>query len=554
VILDEPAGVNLSAFAFHAGGRKFAVAHAAGDVSVYAVDAGRLRPLAVGTVRAIAFHPSDDRLAIACGKVLQIFDSNTGAESKRLRPESTDDIACIAWHPDGRRVAVGCGSRMHVFDADSAVEILPAWESRADLFEIAFNHAGDRLLSRDRSMQTVLWDVASREPLLPTPQELSPHLTFSPDDRSVGVSRLKRGGGKVQVWRVAGGNELRVLDDPADRTEMFMGGAMDSSRIFATGSVGGTLVSFFDTGSGEKLATVSVSAHANRPFAFDPMTGGWITGGTRGVMLWPLRSEPGRPASLRVGPPQPILSGPGDALWGYSAASRNGRALAISDVNSGFIVDRDGGPRRTLGPHPGLWDCAISPDGKWIATFSGGPEGPPVRLWDGRYGHRVEGLPLNGSRWWAVFSPDGRWLATHDDSESQVWRIGSWKEPVRSLAGAVVFSPDGKILAVNDVIGCVRLVKTESGDEVARVTGPERSAYWPQCFTPDGTKLIAMGDGLCMWDLRLIRTQLQAMGFDWDWPPFPPAVPDTRGRLHLTVDTGIVPQGETGATSPRPPE
>jgi WD40 repeat protein len=335
---------------------------------------------------------------------------------------------------------------------------------------------------------------------------------------------------------------------------MLMGGAMDSSRIFATGSVGGTLVSFFDTESGERLATISVPANANRPFAFDDGAGGWITGGTRGVMLWPLRPEPGRPASLRVGPPQPIVQGPGHALWGYSAASKNGRILAISDVTRGFVVDRDSdGPPRTLGPHPGLWDCAISPDGKWIATFSGGLEDPPVRIWDGRDGSHVAYLPLNGSRWWAAFSPDGRWLATHDDSESQLWKIGSWNDPVRSWAGAAVFSPDGKLMAVNDVVGCVRLVKTQSGDEVARVSGPERSTYWPERFTPDGTKLIAMGDGLCMWDLRLIREDLKAMGLDWDWPPFPAAIPDTRGRLHLTVETGMAPQDQsTAATRPSP--
>jgi hypothetical protein len=78
--------------------------------------------------------------------------------------------------------------------------------------------------------------------------------------------------------------------------------------------------------------------------------------------------------------------------------------------------------------------------------------------------------------------------------------------------------------------------------------------YYPQCFTPDGTKLIVMGDGLCVWDLRLIREQLLAMGLDWDWPPFPPAVPDPRGRLHLTVDTGTPAKAGGSAASPRPQE
>jgi hypothetical protein len=57
-----------------------------------------------------------------------------------------------------------------------------------------------------------------------------------------------------------------------------------------------------------------------------------------------------------------------------------------------------------------------------------------------------------------------------------------------------------------------------------------------------------------MWDLRLIREQLRDRGLDWDWPPFPPAVPDTRGRLRLTVDTGMLEQGSVAAPpGPREP-
>jgi hypothetical protein len=55
-----------------------------------------------------------------------------------------------------------------------------------------------------------------------------------------------------------------------------------------------------------------------------------------------------------------------------------------------------------------------------------------------------------------------------------------------------------------------------------------------------------------MWDLRLIREQLRDRGLDWDWPPFPPAVPDTRGRLRLTVDTGMAAQEGSEAAAPRP--
>jgi WD40 repeat protein len=607
VILDEPAGVNPFAFSFHAGGRKFAVGHPAGGVSVYDVDSGLLRRLpGVGMVKGLAFHPRDDRLALACGDVVQIFDCNTWLESKRLRPgQPTKTIGCIAWHPDGRRVAAGCVNRIHMFDADSAAEILPPWANRANVDTIVFNHSGDRLLTWDWSMQTVVWDVTTRLPLLSTPEELKPNATFSADDQLVGFSRVSRDKGKIQVWRIASGRELRVVDNPADRMEVLQGGVMDdSSRILAIGSVGAELLCFFDVESGEKLATVSVPADAARPFAFDSIDGGWLTSGSRGVMLWRLRPVPGRPASFRVGPPellhpsvatavaaprpedritapagpltqaprrpepgraellpaappQPLDSGIGGSLWGDSGAAKKGRVLAISDLTTTLLISRDGDqPPLTLKLQGRLRASAISPDGKWVATCTIGSEGPStsVRIWNGRNGRHVKDLPLTGIAWWAVFSPDGKWLVTFNRIESQLWKIGSWAEPVRSWPGSCAFAPDGKLMAVNDVIGSVSLVKTESGEEVARLGGPERSKYWPQCFTPDGTRLIAMGDGLCVWDLRLIRQQLQEMGLDWKLPPLPVAGAGTPRRISLTVDTGMPAPGGAGAASTRPQE
>jgi WD40 repeat protein len=230
----------------------------------------------------------------------------------------------------------------------------------------------------------------------------------------------------------------------------------------------------------------------------------------------------------------------------------------MADMTSATLVDRElTHPPLKLGLQGRLRACEVSPDGKWVVTCTVGSDGSskPVRIWGGKDGRPVADLPLSGSTWWASFSPDGQWLATYDESESQLWKVGSWSEPVRSWEGSVLFSPDGKRMAVNDVVGSVRLVEIESGDEVARFTGPERNKYWPQCFTPDGTRLIALGQGLCVWDFRLIRGQLSAMGLDWDpkhWPPFPKAVPDPRGRLRLIVDTGTSLRADSAITSPRP--
>jgi WD40 repeat protein len=528
VILDEPAGVNASAFAFHAGGRKCAFARVAGGVTVFDLDTGRGQLLPADGVVALAFHPTDGRLAIACADVVWIFDSHTGRKFNPLRPaRSTDGVKCIAWHPLGRCVAMGVGSSIRLFDADSVAEVMPAWANRAVIESITFTHSGDQLLSWDGSQQTVLWEVASGLQLLTTPRVLEMNSTFSGDDRFVGFSR---GEGKARVWRFESGRELRVLDNPdaAHRLDSLYGPVMDGTgRVFAAGSVGGERLSFFDTETGEELARISVPADSARLFAFDPTACGWLTGGTRGVMLWPLRSAPGLHASLRVGPPQSLRAGAGAPL--------------------------------ALGPQGRMWPSGVSPNGKWVAACTDESEGPSkrLRIWNGRDGRAIADLPLARGPWQAEFSADSQWLTAYDRKEAaQVWKVGSWDKPAWSFtAGRISLSPDGRLMAVNDVIGCVRLLKTASGEEVARLTGPEQHVYWPQCFTPDGTKLIAMGQGLCVWDLRLIREQLRAMGLDWDhkdWPPFPPAVADARGLLRLTVDTGTSAQEGPRAATLRP--
>lgn len=47
---------------------------------------------------------------------------------------------------------------------------------------------------------------------------------------------------------------------------------------------------------------------------------------------------------------------------------------------------------------------------------------------------------------------------------------------------------------------------------------------WAPTFTPDGARLIGVGNGkgVHVWDLRLIRRHLAEMGLDWDAPPYPP--------------------------------
>jgi tetratricopeptide (TPR) repeat protein len=90
--------------------------------------------------------------------------------------------------------------------------------------------------------------------------------------------------------------------------------------------------------------------------------------------------------------------------------------------------------------------------------------------------------------------------------------------------------------------GAIRLVRPESGRELARLEAPEQTQLLPCCFTPDGTQLIALGRenrALHVWDLRLIRKGLTRLGLDWDAPPYPDAGPADLRPLEVIVNLGL---------------
>jgi WD40 repeat protein len=487
----------------------------------------------------LAFHPRDDRLAVACHNVVQLFDSDSGEELPALRHPA--EVTSLAWHPDGRRLATGCSDRkIHLWDTQSAVEVMPPWPGHmVDGIVVAFNHAGDRMISSDWGLQTRLWDTATGRMLLTFPGNLG--FQFSPDDSLLGCGIS---GNDVKVSQLATGRELRVLR----RRQAGSGENIHSPVVHADGrtlAVGtADWLCFFDLSNGEELASIRLrSPNSGRPIFFAPpsvsteggkpseQSGGWITGGQAGLLFWPARSDPTHPEVMSIGLAQRLVSDV-PAFSEGASASADGRVIAIPQGDSTRLLYRDRpGQQVQLGPQYDVRFSAVSPDGSWVVTCSHWSDGrsASVRVWDADDGQPVKELPLHGSTA-ARFSPDGRWLMTCGTTGCRLWAAGTWQE-VRRLSGHnetghAAFSPDSRLTAICDVFNLIRLVETSTGREVARLTGPEPMWYVPACFTPDGTRLIAISSGntaIYVWDLRLIRQQLKELGLDWDWDEFPPA-------------------------------
>jgi serine/threonine protein kinase/WD40 repeat protein len=568
VVLDECAGVRESALAFDATGRYLAVGHPDRSVSVYEADNGRRVqrfPLKVAA-QIVAFHPRDDRLAVACGNAVRIFEVRSGKEVQELRhPKGVAWISGLAWHPDGRRLATAADdSLIHIWDAAHGVEVMTPWAEHGIGTVIAFNHVGDRLISSGWSGRTSVWDVETGQSLLTSLSSIG--LNFSSDDQVLG---FRSQGANLQLWRLAPARELYMMRRRhSDGLEHFYAPALlhDGSVVAATcqnSSDSLTIwMNFFDFATGEELASVPLNNKEDNEIRLFSSTNGFFTAGTGGLLFWPIRSiaatspdhhlegkaaERGGLAGdvLQVGPPRRLA--PTMTFAGLGVSQGN-NVLALPQKNGAVVLNRSVPGRQTfLGPQYDVRNCAVSPDGRWAVTCSHWWDGraSTARIWDAKSGRLVHDLLLKGSCT-PGFSPDGRWLGV-TEGEMHLWEVETWKEKLRLPGGRFAFSPDSRLIALGDVPATIRLLDLQSGREIARLTGPEATWYFPESFSRDGTRLIATDAGdkaIYVWDLRAIRAELKSMELDWDWPEFPPATESgaSRSMVAVKVDPGFLRQ------------
>jgi serine/threonine protein kinase/WD40 repeat protein len=545
--MDVSEGMHLYALSFHADGR-LAIGHADGRISVYDLGTKELlqRWKIERAPNTLAFHPTDNRLAAACKDSVRLFDADTGKESARFQLPQIDTWSWgLAWHPDGRVLAATSEDRkIHLWDTQTSAEIAASLEGHnAPGIFMAFNHKGDRLISVSLDRQARLWNSVTGRLLLTIPGTYGTQ--FSSDDSLIG---LERSGTKLRLWRLADGRELRTIRRPtAGHTETIYAPVLDAEdrALAAASNVG---LGFFDFESGKELAFIK-NLTGVFPKSFDPADG-WMTHSSRNALLWPVRRDPSQVNHLHVGPPRLLAA----TVNAGADATMDGRFRIFPQGDRALVLDREHpGQTVEIGDLHDVRNCAISRDGKWVATCSWFWDGrtKSVRIWEPDWeilkARHVVDLSVEGGAY-AAFSPDGKWLATYGGGHGpnvlawapycQVWEVGTWRAGKR-FKNHFCWNADGRLLAVHDERNVIRLVQPDSGKEVFRLTGPDAREYAAGCLTQDGANVIATvsdNSALYVWDLRLIRNQLRELGMDWEWPEFAPLTP--RSPVTIAVDPG----------------
>jgi tetratricopeptide (TPR) repeat protein len=386
-----------------------------------------------------------------------------------------------------------------------------------------------------------LFDVVSGELLFAThalPDVSTwPKVQFDRTGQHLAAARVGERYERVGLWSVAAAREYRRL---IDRTRVLP--SRDDQVAIAIhpgGRLAANRTALFDLKSGMKLAEIPNVGDGARlgsiRAAFDTR-GNLLTNGYGGLFRWPVRPHPAAPQRLVIGPPERLPFHPGDRTI---AVSRDGRVVAqcmwqgygMAPFAGGWFLHPHRTRPRRVDAGSSVGSCSVSPDGRWAAF---GLNGDRIKVYDAESGECVWQAPTN--TWgYCRFSADGRWLAV-DIGGSPLFAVGTWT-PGPKLGPGVVWDTTADLAVMGQPDGVYRLVELATGRELARLEDPDRNRG-PAALTPDGGMLvIAAPDGLRVWDLRLIRTELAKLGLDWDAPPLPPAKADDPAPLQVELDT-----------------
>jgi WD40 repeat protein len=142
---------------------------------------------------------------------------------------------------------------------------------------------------------------------------------------------------------------------------------------------------------------------------------------------------------------------------------------------------------------------AFSPDGRWIASASGGV----VNIWDWRHPQLPPLLALPGHEERPIslaYSPDGRLLASGSwRGDVMIWEAETGGQPLHTLSGhrhpisSLTFSPDSLRLLSASFDGQLIVWNPRSGQRLDTLRGHDGRALGV-AFSPDGLRIASVGE------------------------------------------------------------
>ncbi len=495
------------AVAFSPDGQRLAVA---GGFGVWLYDVATLRELVLFSghtlwVTAVAFSPDGTMVASGSSdRTVKIWDITTGRTIATLEGH-TDKVSSVVFSLDGKTLASGSGLQVKLWDIATKQHIVTLVHTHP-VRAVDLSPDGTMLASGSWNSSvdvgTVwLWDMATRRHIA----TLEGHtgginsIVFSPK-----MSTLVSGSddGTIKLWDIAARTNIATLKGHTGAvysvTYSSDGKTLASGAADYASGTGRGQIKLWDVATQRNIATLKGHIDWITSVAFSPDGTTLVSGGYDGVKLWDVLTQN---VSTLEGHSRNVffLSFSSD---GTMLAAGIDRMVKVWNVHTGS-------PIATFAEHTNkIRSVAFLSDGITLASAS---YDNTIKLWDIPTGRNIATFagPTKYSRA-VVFSPDGTTLVSWRDLSIQLWDVVTGRA-IATLRGHtswisfVVFSPDGTMLASRSDDNTVKLWDISTGRNIVTIEG-HRGQVQSVAFSPDGTILASREhNGVNLWDIATGR-------------------------------------------------
>ncbi|MGB3495681.1 MAG: AAA-like domain-containing protein [Elainellaceae cyanobacterium] len=516
-----------------------------GSVRVWTKDGQLLHTLVAegDNLWSLAFSP-DGRQIVAGGAAQRLWFWDANGELQRTVDlgDRGINIKAIAYHPSGDRLAVTVNNNSIVVLTPDGRRLRSLTGHRSPVYALAFSPDGELLVSGGLDNRINLWTQDGE--LIRTIDHHDGNvkeLVFTPDGR--------------QFISASWDNSIAVWDRQGNLIERFTGHqaavwgvavSSDGATIASTGADNDVLLwqrqnPYHEPLNGlSTLALGLVYSRDGKTLAIASTHQRIIFLSTTDNRIQFVNAHDESILSLTGHPTQDLLTSTGedktiktwqfdgeliDTFRGHEAVvlgtawHPDGSQLISSDTAGNLFIWNAQGQilRRWQGHQAPVWDVAYSSDGKQIVSSS---NDGTLRRWS-LTGELLQTLNHGSAVWRIAYSPDGKWLASGSaDKTAKLWRpdgtLVSTLQGHQAAVWQVAFSPDSRLIATASIDETVKLWDLE-GHLLATLKGGDAGVR-SVVFNPDGTVLSAIGDNgrLIHWNVpNILQMQLLEDACEW---------------------------------------